>query len=207
MTKLLPEEEITKKAYDKYGKIWASAHLMDGFWDAELKKFNKLLRSGRVIDIGCGGGRDAKALIKMGYDYIGTDISDTFLDFCRDRLPNHKFLKQDVYELKFPKKFDGFWACAVLLHVPKSRIDEALQRIKSVLKPGATGFVSLKDGLDEYVRKDQIAGKELERFFSYWKRDEFVSVLRKNGFSLIDYEFKPMSKETRWHCFYVRAEE
>lgn len=204
MKDLSAEEQITKEAYDKHGKAWASAHLMDGFWDKEYKKFHKLIPKGSVIDIGCGGGRDAKNLIKMGYTYIGTDISDTFLKFCRKRIPNHIFLRQSVYELKFPKKFDAFWACAVLLHVPRKRMDEALQRVKSVAKPGAIGFISLKDGDGEYITNDFVAGRDLERFFSYWKKDEFVSVLERNGFSLVEYHFKPMTEQTKWHCFFVK---
>lgn len=113
-----------------------------------------------------------------------------------------------VYDLNFPAHtFDGFWASAVLLHVPKERINEALARIKSVVKDNGIGFISLKDGADQKVEVDQIGGETVKRFFAYWQKDEFQKVLKDNGFSVVDYMYRPMSEKTRWHCFFVKNDD
>lgn len=205
MTDLTEEEKITKAAYDKYGKAWAAANVMGDFWRPYIHKFHRILPEGNILEIGCGSGRDAQDLIKLGYGYTGTDITDSFIDFCRQRLPGQKFIRQSVYDLYFPgHKFDGFWACASLIHVPKARMGEALQSIKSVVKLGGVGFISLKDGDNEYVRRDKIADLDMERFFAYWKKNEFALELERNGFKIVNYEFND-SQETKWHCFFVKT--
>lgn len=204
MTGLLPTELMTIDAYDKTAQTWISKHGGSDFWEAELGRFYTLLPAGKILEIGAGGGRDAKPLIEHGYDYIGTDISTGLLKEVKKALPNHPFYEMSVYDLNFsPRFFDGFWASAVLLHVPKERVNEALARIKSVVKSRGIGFISLKDGTDEKVEADKIGDKTVKRFFAYWQKEEFQKVLEENGFSVVDYTYRPMSEKTRWHCFFV----
>ena len=148
--KLTKREQQTLKSYDQYGKQWAASHLDFDFWVPELKKFKKYLSEGKVLEIGSGGGRDAKELIRAGYEYTGTDISKGLLEAAKKYNPGAKFLLKSVYDLDFPENsFDGFWACAVLLHIPKSRIDEALRQLHKVVKPNGVGFISVKQGVGE----------------------------------------------------------
>ena len=51
----------------------------------------------------------------------------------------------DFYKLNFPSgSFDGFWASASLLHIPKNKIHQVLSDIKNIIKPNGIGFISLK---------------------------------------------------------------
>lgn len=200
MTKLTDEEEQTKQSYNNSAHKWSEAHLNKGYWQKQIAKFHQLLPKGEIIEIGCGGGRDARELVEMGYKYTGTDISAGLLKEARKNVPGQKFYEQSVYELSFPKKFDGFWACAVLLHIPKSRISEALRSIKSVIKPGAIGFISIKNGDEEGLYGE----KPAQRFFAFWKKDEFSKVLAKNGFEVVDYIHDPRSPTDDWLCFFVK---
>lgn len=159
-----------------------------------------------MLEIGAGTGRDAKDLTDLGYDYVGTDNSEGLLNIARKRLPNHQFAVQSVYDLSFPEKFDGFWASAVLLHIPKARINEAMQRTKSAIKPGAIGFISIKDGEGEKVTKHKFdSSSELERLFTYWSKEAFTKVLSDNGFEVLFYKYKPISEKTNWHLFIVKS--
>lgn len=209
MPNLLPEEEQTIATYNRVAQTWASKHHQAGFWRKEMLEFRKLLPSGKILDIGSGGARDAHDLIALGFGYVGVDISVELLNIARRELPKQKFYKQSIYELKFPRgqKFDGFWCSAVLLHVPKARINEALQRVKTVVKPGAIGFISIKDGRGERTIKETWENGEVhKRFFSYWSKKEFSQTLKGNGYQVLNYLFRPDSKKTRWHCFFVRAD-
>ena len=109
MKNLLTLKEIkTIKYYDKEAPKWALEHLTNKFWGS-MDKFYNLLPSGKVIEIGCGGGRDARDYLIDRYDYIGTDISDELLKVAKKQNPNNVFLKHSVYDLNFPKNsFDGF---------------------------------------------------------------------------------------------------
>lgn len=189
-------DEMNTKFYDDNAKPWSDDHLNAGYWQAQLNTFHKLLPKGKIIEIGCGGGRDARDLIKLGYEYVGTDISEGLLEEARKNVPGYTFLKQSMYDLFSAKKFDGFWASAVFLHAPKDKIGEALGSTKSVLKRGAIGYISVKKGEGEGV----FGG----RFFSFWDKSEFDDVLKKNGFEILDFIHDPRSPTDDWLCFFVR---
>ncbi|MDO8497012.1 MAG: class I SAM-dependent methyltransferase [bacterium] len=126
--KLTPEEELTVKSYEEKGETWARAHNKPGFWIEEMKKLYASVPSHRLIEFGCGGGRDAKQLIDIGFDYMGTDISATFLKEAKKNNPGATFTQMSLYDIPYKESsFDCFWALAVLLHIPKRRVDEALQ--------------------------------------------------------------------------------
>lgn len=200
------EELETIRTYDNVADEWSDQHHTSGFWANELARFHELLPSGRVIDIGAGGGRDAPGLAELGYEYTGTDVSDKLIRVAKRNNPNQVFLKQNIYELKFDEKFDGFWCAAVLLHIPKTKIDLALQGIKRVLKPEAVGFISIKEGGGQKMEKETWNdGSQHKRLFVYWSRDEFSGVLERNEFKQVDYFYRPDSVKTRWHCFFVKA--
>lgn len=206
MAKLLPDEKTTLETYEKVASIWANNYSPAGFWADELKKFQKLLPTGKVLEIGCGNGRDARELVALGYEYTGTDISTKLLELARNTLPDQKFYQQSVYELAFPEKFDGFWASKVLLHLPKSRIEAALQRIQSVIKPGAIGFISLIAGDGEELREeDWDDGSRHSRYFAYYTKDEFKKIIELNGFQMLDYNYWEETPRLRWHCFFVKT--
>ncbi|HZP55437.1 MAG TPA: class I SAM-dependent methyltransferase [Candidatus Saccharimonadales bacterium] len=210
MADLTSKEWITTKTYDglvKNGILkdgWQKYHPAD-YWNPELTRFHKLLPKGSVLEVGAGGGQHAKKLIDLGYKYTGTDISEELLKIAHNYLPGQKFLLQSVYDLNFNEKFDGFWAAAILLHVPKERMDEALSRIKSVVKHGGVGFISLIEGNGEGVRYEDFEGQKHKRFFSFWRMAEFEKVLEKNGYKLVDFSSRPKSSTENWLCFFVEV--
>lgn len=208
MNNLLPEEQDTIETYNHVAQIWVNNYNPSGFWAAEMEKFQQLLPKGRILEIGAGGVRDARELLAIGYEYVGTDISIKLLEEARKLLPNQKFYLQSVYDLDFLNlpKFDGFWSSKVLLHLPKKRINEALQRIKTVIRPGAIGFISLIDGRGEELRDEKWDDDSRhKRYFAYYSKQEFTSVLDRSGYKILDYSFRPESKRFRWHCFFVRS--
>ncbi|MBI2326711.1 class I SAM-dependent methyltransferase [Candidatus Curtissbacteria bacterium] len=201
--KLTHREKQTLDSYNKYGKQWAESHLDFDFWSSELKRFKKYLQSGKILEIGSGGGRDAKELIKAGYEYTGTDISKGLLEAAKKYNPGAKFLLESVYDLEFPKDyFDGFWACAVLLHIPKNRIDKALKRIHRITKSHGIGFVSVKKGRGEMVTIEP--PPDGKRFFAYYSLKEFEETLRKNNFEILYSKERKKTAKTTWLIYFVR---
>jgi len=194
---LTPEEKTTLETYNVIAEGWAQEHSGGDFWRKELNIFKELLPTGRVLEIGSGGGRDAKELIALGYDYTGTDISSRFLEIAKRENPTGSFFLQSVYDLSFPGiQFDGFWVAAVLLHIPKKNIDSALQKIRAVVKNGGIGFIAIKKGDGERMESDK-------RFFAYYLEDEFAHILQKNNFEIIQMSVHPSSERTIWLWFFV----
>lgn len=121
MTK--PELE-TKRAYDAAAEQWAAARGIADFWAPEHDRFRRLLPApARVLDLGCGAGRDLGPLKERGYEVVGVDISDGMLELARRHHADVELVQASLYELPFhDESFDGVWSAATLLHVPHERL-------------------------------------------------------------------------------------
>ncbi|MBU1016707.1 MAG: class I SAM-dependent methyltransferase [Patescibacteria group bacterium] len=188
--------------YDREAKNWSLAHChkqSDTFWRGEMEKLHKLLPHGKILEIGSGSGKDATALISLGYDYIGTDASEGLLKVAKKANPTAKFIPIAVHDLDFKNsEFDGFWSVATLLHIPKDKIDGALKQIKKVVRSGGIGFISLKAGAGE--RTDPDTG----RWFAYYSLEEFHAVLERNGFEVIEEATRKGDKDW-WLEYWVKT--
>lgn len=201
--KLRPDEQRTVDTYNQIAERWAAKNRDPKFWVEELSLFQRHLPSGRIVEIGTGGGRDIPSLLEAGYEYIGTDASSAFIRQLRHDFPPLRFLEQNVYHLNFPREFfDGFWACAVLLHIPSDRIDRALTSIRRIVRPGGVGFISLKEGQGEGF-EDEEYGQP--RYFSYYTMESFTEVAHRNGLAILETTRKEMIHVT-WLGFIVRRD-
>lgn len=205
---LSPEELKTLGSYKKIAEARGKTHATPDFWRSEFEKFRKLLPSGKVIDVGCGSGRDALLFTEGSYEYIGVDLSDEMLVGARELAPSADFRKMDMYALDFsPQSFDGFWAAASLLHIPKRNVGKVLQEIKQVAKSGGIGFLAVKEGEGEKMVRGSYEGDE--RFFAFYQEDEFLKVLQENGFEVLQHsrdmrEYNPPKNLTVWLLYFVR---
>ncbi len=108
--------------------------------------FTKHLAPGaRVLDAGCGSGRDAKAFLEMGYQVEAFDASSAMVELAREHtgLPVQVKTFADV---DWKEEFDGIWCCASLLHVPAVELPGVMRRLADALKPGGVWYVSFKYG-------------------------------------------------------------
>ncbi|RFS78564.1 class I SAM-dependent methyltransferase [Leclercia adecarboxylata] len=99
----------------------------------------------RVLDAGCGSGRDAKAFQEMGYQVEAFDASPAMVALAQEhtRLPVKVMSFADV---DWKEEFDGIWCCASLLHVPAVELQGVMRRLADALKPGGVWYVSFKYG-------------------------------------------------------------
>lgn len=191
----------TVSYYDEEARNWSDSHGgddTDSWWAKEMKTFHEYLPTGSVIEIGAGAGKDAESLIKLGYDYTGTDASIGLLELAEKRNPGARFFQKYVHELE-PSlgTFDGFWASAVLLHIPREEIEESLNAISSILVTEGIGFITMKEGGGERI--DPQTG----RLFSYYSEEEFTQHLNNTGFSVLKSEKRITTKDS-WLIFYVK---
>ncbi|TLU68001.1 class I SAM-dependent methyltransferase [Enterobacter sp. MF024] len=110
------------------------------------ESFTRHLAPGaRVLDAGCGSGRDAKTFKEMGYQVEAFDASSAMVELAREHtgLPVHLMTFADV---DWKEEFDGIWCCASLLHVPSLELPGVMRRLADTLKPGGVWYVSFKYG-------------------------------------------------------------
>lgn len=117
--------------------------------------FTRQLAPGaRVLDAGCGSGRDAKAFHEMGYQVDAIDASSAMVGLARQ----HTGLPVQLMsfsEIDGKAQYDGIWCCASLLHVPSSELPAVMQKLADALKPGGVWYVSFKYGNGERVQGER----------------------------------------------------
>lgn len=108
---------------------------------------------GRILDAGCGSGRDTLAFLNRGYEVEAFDSSPS-LSKLSSQLTGIKTRVIRFQDIDAFEKYDGIWACASLLHVPEAELLEVLNRLVRALKPGGAMYISFKLGMGERVATD-----------------------------------------------------
>jgi len=146
-----------------------------------LIRFLALLDPGAtVLELGCGSGADSAEMLARGFDAHPTDGSPEMASEASRRLgrPVETLL---FHDLKKVATYDGVWANACLLHVPRSELAQVLARIWRALKPGGYFYASFKAGTAE--------GRDsLNRYYNYptpdWLRDTYAAAGSWNSLSV-----------------------
>lgn len=110
------------------------------------KKFISYIpKGGRVLDLGCGSGRDSLFFKGLGYDVTAVDGS-TEMCIQAEKNIGQPVINMTFDKLEYDSEFDGIWACASLLHVPSGEIEKVLKAIEKALKTGGYFYCSFKYG-------------------------------------------------------------
>ncbi len=158
-------------------------------------RFEPLLpEHAKIIDIGCGSGRDSKHFIEAGYAVTAVDGSE---ELCRraEKLIGIPVQCMLFSELDYDSEFDAAWACSSLLHVPKDEMPDVIHRICKALKPGGLFYASYKYGDQER----QVSGRA---FSDYTEHDLPTLTGYGQGLSLVEYwiseDVRPGREHEKW---------
>jgi SAM-dependent methyltransferase len=120
----------------------------------DLKSFAKVLRHGaKVLDLGCGTGRDLETFLRMGFDAHGVDGSETLSAHAADRI-NEPSRVRHLNFLDYddaPKIWDGIWAMASLIHVSRSDRARVFSKVLASLKTGGVFTAFFKSGQQDII--------------------------------------------------------
>lgn len=137
----------------------------------------------RILDAGCGPGRDSKWFREHGFQVIGVDLSAGMLAEARRRVPDVEFRQADLRSLDFPDgHFDGIWCCASLLHLPRHDVPVVLASFRRLLDHGFL-YVAVKAGQGEEV-EERGYGAGNPRSFTYFTRHELELYVERAGFEV-----------------------
>lgn len=154
------------------------------------QKFMKMLpQSAQVIDIGCGPGRDAKVFQQQGLKVTGIDFSPKMIAIACLNVPQANFHVMDIEKLNFPENtFDGVWASASFLHLPKKNLAKVFNNIHSFLKPNGIFYLSVKKGLGETLAQDKRYENQ-QKFWSFFEEQEMDALLKEAKFAIMEMEY------------------
>lgn len=121
-----------------------------------LKGFLALLPpGGSILELGCGAGNHSAEMLAAGFAVRATDGSPEMAEIASRRL-GQRVDTMLFDELDEHEAYDGVWASACLLHVPRDELSGILSRIRRALKPGGVFYASFKigegDGRDKLGR-------------------------------------------------------
>ena len=165
----------TNRAYETdaaaYVEKYETESIAARFWD----EVDAAFPGPRVLDVGCGPGPDAATFAARGYDVVGVDLTAAFLRRARDTV-DAPFVRGDMRSLPFAAgAFDGVWASASLLHVPREDVPRTLEAFRRVLDAPGTLVATLKrEGTDRHSDDD--------RHFERYTHDELHALATDAGY-------------------------
>ena len=127
----------------------------------------------RILDFGCGPGRDLKAFKELGHEVIGLEGAE------------REVWQQDFLSLELPADyFDGIFANAALFHVPSQELPRVLRDLWATLKRNGVLFSSNPRGNNE-------EGWNSERYGVYYNLEQWHGLVLGAGFVEIAHYYRP----------------
>lgn len=138
----------------------------------------------RILDLGCGPGRDLKSFTDLGHVATGLDGAARFVDMAR-AFSGCEVLHQDFLDLDLPREaFDGVFANAVLFHVPSTELPRVLGDLHAALRPRGVLFSSNPRGNNQ-------EGWNGDRYGAYHDLASWRRYLAGAGFAEITHYYRP----------------
>lgn len=143
----------------------------------------------RILDFGCGPGRDLAALRAMGHLPVGLDGCAAFVRMAKAH-SGCEVLHQDFFDLTLPEhRFDGVFANASLFHAPRAILPRVLGTLFRTLVPGGVLFCSNPRSFDEDAE-----GWQGGRYGCHLTTETWTQVISTAGFLLERHFLRPKDK-------------
>jgi SAM-dependent methyltransferase len=192
-----------RDTYDAIAERWHEAACSAVKHRPGLEVLIRDVSSGaRVLDVGCGTGLVARQLVLAGMHVTGIDFSEGMLQIARRECPEGRFLQMDLANIaEMDEVFDVVCAVAVLLHRPRAELVATLRVFGEKLTEKGRLYVAVKEkrpdrGDEEVVTEDHL-GTRIERFFSFYTREEIEEAFTQAGFDVLFSDVVP-SGRARW---------
>ena len=187
-------KDQTLQYYERDPEKFVSGTLAADMSDTRARFCNSLPAKAFILDFGCGSGRDAKAFLEAGYRVDATDGSgelcakaSEYTGLCVKKM---LFTELDAYD-----QYDGIWACASILHLPKKELVDVLGKIEAALKKGGVLYTSFKYGEYEGIRAGRYFTDFTEESLNtFWKTATTMQIFDQ----WITQDVRPGREEEKW---------
>lgn len=150
------------------------AHTAEVSFDEIYSRFLKYIPDGgRIMDLGCGSGRDVKWFCNHGYEAYGLDASRELVSKASDEY-DIPIITGLIEEWTTSTPFDGVWCCASLMHLEDSALEQFFENLKYNLKQGGVLFMSVKSGIETGL-------DEQSRFLRDFTEEDVHEIITRHG--------------------------
>ena len=125
---------------------------------------------GKILDAGCGSGRDSLYFLEKGYQVVAFDASVEMVKRS-SQLIGQTVMLDTFEEFQWDDVFDGIWACASLLHVQEEHMTAAIENLARHLKPQGIFYMSFKYGEGDYEKEG--------RHFTCYQENSFDDLMSR----------------------------
>lgn len=164
-----PHEVLdTLDYYNRNAAAFTGDTLSVDFSNTQERFLSCLGKGAKILDFGCGAGRDAKCFLDRGFEVDAVDGSEQMCKIATGHtgLEVRRMLFEDFHA---PGSYDGIWACASILHLPRESLAGVMSELILALRPGGVIYTSFKHGDFEGERKG--------RYFTDFTRESFLGFL------------------------------
>ena len=195
-------DRTTIQYYEDHAEAFVKGTIAAEMSDVRRRFLMHLPGDARILDFGCGSGRDTKAFLEAGY---AVEAIDGSAELCRmaseyTGIPVKQMLFRELDE---KNAFDGIWACSSILHLPRAELRDVLQRIAYALKPDGVLYTSFKYGISEGIRNGRyFTDFTEETLSSFWVCAPMLRIIE----TWITGDVRPGREEERWINLLARRE-
>ena len=153
----------------------------------------------KVLDIGCGSGRDMLWLSERGFQCTGLELSPELAAMARQHT-GLTVIEADFESFDFsPMNMDGILLIGAMVHLPHDLFSPVLSNILKALKPGGHALITMKQGQGRQEADDG-------RMFFLWEQEDLFSMFKKIGLICLDFSVQSslVRKNDTWMSFVLR---
>ncbi len=164
-----------RKYYEAYDERYKTVHLKGVSWSSDkstpvvldiIQKYHISFQDS-ILEIGCGEGRDARAVLEKGYNLLATDISKEAIEYCKKTIPLYKdnFKILDCINNKHQSKYSFIYSVAVIHMLVLEEDRNMFYRFiyEHLTEDGIAMVCSMGDGIREMQSDTSNAFKLQER--------------------------------------------
>jgi SAM-dependent methyltransferase len=169
------------RAYSRHAAEYETSHAAKMLHQVE-RFAGSLPVPSLILDAGCGPGRDLARFATMGHVVRGVEFNPDFAAMAARSAPTSCSDLREVESLYPDAFFDGIWACASLVHLPRTDALDVLRQFAAILRPGGKLYACVNTTGDTGWL-DEADGR---RWYCIWETEAFERAVETSGFSVDD---------------------
>lgn len=184
----------TLEFYNLHATDFASSTAHVDFHEVQDRFITYLSNGARILDFGCGAGRDARYFAEKGFDVTAVDGSE---ELCKvaSQLTGLPVRNMLFIELEDIEAYDGIWACASILHLQRGELRDVFAKMARAVKAQGYLYLSFKYG--------DFEGYRGERYFTDFTEESFRRFLNPlSGIRIVEQwvssDVRPGRSDERW---------